>query len=164
MLARPAAAALSLLAFACADLTEPRRSSEAPATPTPAPVATPAPVPGALRTAMPVQPAPPERITASHLLVAYKGAARSRATRSKEEAQKLAEQYRGQALKNQDFAELARAHSDDPTAKTAGGSLGQFDRGGMVKAFSDAAFALKPGEISAVVETEFGFHVIKRTQ
>ena len=60
-----------------------------------------------------------------------------------------------------DFAELARRFSQEPGAATSGGDLGWFGRGRMVKEFEAAAFALKPGEISPVVKTQFGYHIIK---
>jgi len=60
-----------------------------------------------------------------------------------------------------DFAELAKRFSQEPGAATSGGDLGWFGRGRMVKDFEQAAFALKPGEISPVVKTQFGFHIIK---
>ena len=62
-----------------------------------------------------------------------------------------------------DFAALAKQYSDDPGGKN-GGDLGTFKKGAMTPAFEDAAFKLKVGEISGVVETSFGFHIIKRTK
>ena len=63
-----------------------------------------------------------------------------------------------------DFSELAQEYSDDPGGKTNRGNLGKFKREAMVKRFADAAFKLKVGEISEPVETEFGYHIIKRNQ
>jgi peptidyl-prolyl cis-trans isomerase SurA len=60
-----------------------------------------------------------------------------------------------------DFQELAKRYSDDPGSAPLGGDLGWFRRGHMVKAFEDAAFSLPPGQVSNVVETEFGYHIIK---
>lgn len=111
-------------------------------------------------------PAPLERIGASHILVSYRGATRARSTvtRTREEARQLAHQLRQKALQPAtDFARLALEASDGPSG-IEGGALPKFRRQQMVKPFSDAAFALKPGELSDVVETNFGFHIIKRTE
>jgi hypothetical protein len=61
----------------------------------------------------------------------------------------------------EDFAALAKEFSSDPGSKDKGGELDWFGRGKMVKVFEDAAFALKPGQISDIVESPFGFHIIK---
>ncbi len=139
-------------------MPEPDRA--APAAPTPAPTPTPAPAPAPA----PARPAEP-KIKAAHILVAYKGATRADAAikRSKEDAKKLAAQLQRQAkAPKAKFDELAKKNSDDKGSGANGGDLGEFAAGQMVKPFSDAAFALKPGEISAVVESPFGFHIIKR--
>jgi peptidyl-prolyl cis-trans isomerase D len=60
------------------------------------------------------------------------------------------------------FAQLARANSQDPGSAQIGGSLGVFPRGAMVKEFDEATAALKPGEISPVIETSYGYHIIRR--
>ena len=74
---------------------------------------------------------------------------------------KLASELSKKAQKGEDFAELARKNSDGPSGPK-GGLLGRFGRGQMVPPFEKAAFELKPGQVSGVVETPFGFHVIKR--
>ena len=63
--------------------------------------------------------------------------------------------------KGESFGALAQQYSLDGSRKQ-GGDLGEFGRGMMVKPFEDAAFALQPGEISGIVKTEFGYHIIKR--
>jgi PPIC-type PPIASE domain len=72
-----------------------------------------------------------------------------------------ADEVRQRALAGEDFAKLAQEFSSDPGSKETGGDLGWFGLGVMVPEFETAAFALRPGEISDVVETKFGFHIIK---
>jgi NIMA-interacting peptidyl-prolyl cis-trans isomerase 1 len=108
----------------------------------------------------------PDWITAQHVLIAYKGAknAPKTVTRTKAEARALAEKVRDQARAGTSFEDLVAKYSEDPGSKDRLGSVGKFTRDKMTKAFSDAAFALKVDQVSDVVETPFGFHVIKRNQ
>lgn len=101
-------------------------------------------------------------VRASHILLMYKGSARSTATRSKDEAKQQIDGLKKEVDGGADFAELAREHSDCPSGKD-GGDLGTFGRGQMVKPFEDTAFGLGVGETSDVVETDFGYHLIRRT-
>lgn len=97
----------------------------------------------------------PEQVHASHILVDTKA-------RTKEEALERAQQVREKLLQGESFEELAAEFSDDPSAKNNKGDLGFFDAKRMVRPFSKAAFAMnKPGEISAPVYTQFGYHIIK---
>jgi parvulin-like peptidyl-prolyl isomerase len=78
-------------------------------------------------------------------------------------ARQKAEDVLKRARAGEDFAALAKEFSDDPGSKTQGGDLGWFGRGQMIKEFEDTAFGLKDNEISDVVETKYGFHIIKVT-
>lgn len=106
----------------------------------------------------------PQMIGASHILIAYQGAMRSNATRTREEAlaraKEVLEKVRAPGA---DFGALAVEYSDDPTAQQNRGDLSVFAKGMMVPEFDQAAFRLQVGEVSDVVETPFGFHIIKRT-
>jgi parvulin-like peptidyl-prolyl isomerase len=102
-------------------------------------------------------------ISASHILLMYAGSDRSSATRSKAEAEQQIGEIKARIDAGDDFAELARQHSDCPSGKQAGGDLGSFGPGQMVKPFDDAARAMAVGGVSGVVETQFGYHIIKRT-
>jgi peptidyl-prolyl cis-trans isomerase C len=102
----------------------------------------------------------PEAVRASHVLVLVpQGADEAARVAARAKAEMVLKKARGGA----DFAALARAHSDD-ASKQRGGDLGFFPKGQMVPAFDAAAFALQPNQISDVVETPFGFHVIKVTE
>lgn len=99
----------------------------------------------------------PEQVRGRHILVAVDANADEKARQAaKAEAEALLAQIKAGA----DFEEIARKSSDCPSAPQ-GGDLGFFRRGQMVAEFETAAFALKPGELSGVVETSFGYHIIR---
>lgn len=102
--------------------------------------------------------APREQVTARHILFMVDPSAPDM---QKAEKRRLAQDVLAQIRKGADFAELARQHSEDPQSKPNGGLMGSFGRGQMVKPFDDVAFALQPGQVSDVVETQFGYHIIK---
>ena len=122
----------------------------------------------------------PERVTAAHILVAARPTlitqrlqneknlrGEALATAVREEIERLrqrAEELRRKAVKGANFAALARESSDDAGTRDRGGDLGAFPRQSHAPAFDEAAFAMKVGQISDVVQTDFGFHVIKKTK
>ena len=102
-----------------------------------------------------------EQRRASHILI---NAAKDAPAAEREKARTKADGLLADVRKDpKSFAQLARKNSDDPGSASNGGDLDFFAKGAMVKSFEDAVFALKKGEISAVVETEFGFHIILLT-
>jgi peptidyl-prolyl cis-trans isomerase C len=98
----------------------------------------------------------PETVHARHILIAIPDGADTAAVEAKHE---LAESIREALAGGADFAELARKHSDCPS-RERGGDLGEFPRGKMVPEFDSAAFALSENELSPVIRTKFGFHII----
>jgi peptidyl-prolyl cis-trans isomerase D len=99
-----------------------------------------------------------EQRRASHILITPEGG-------DKAAARKKAEQLLAQVrAKPADFEKLARENSKDPGSASQGGDLGFFGKGMMVKPFEDAVLKMKPGEISDIVESDFGFHIIKLTE
>ncbi len=102
-----------------------------------------------------------EERRASHILI---NATKDAPAADKEKAKARATELLAQVRKNPaSFADVAKKNSDDTGSATAGGDLNFFARGAMVKPFEDAAFALKKGEISDVVESDFGYHIIQLT-
>ncbi|MHB1123707.1 MAG: SurA N-terminal domain-containing protein [Ramlibacter sp.] len=102
-----------------------------------------------------------EERRASHILIAVpKGAPEAERQKARAKAQELLAQVKKAP---DSFAELAKKHSQDPGSAPQGGDLEFFARGAMTKPFEDAAFALGKGEISGIVETDFGYHIIKLT-
>lgn len=101
----------------------------------------------------------PEQVKASHIIVTLEEGA---GEEEKAEARAKIEDILSRLEGGKDFAELAEEVSEGPSA-SRGGDLGYFGRGQMVKSFEDAAFALESGELSGIVETQFGYHIIKVT-
>lgn len=102
--------------------------------------------------------APGLRVHARHILLTFPDSATQE---QRDSVWALARQIRERAVQGEDFATLAKEYSQDPGSAQQGGDLGWFQAGSMVKPFEEAAFKLKPGEISPVTETLFGLHIIK---
>lgn len=103
--------------------------------------------------------------SAEHLIVSHKDTklgAKHHVTRSREEARTRAEEARSRALTGADFSKLVREYTDEPTFEQTKGVLLSFRYQDAMKPFADAVVAIQPGQISAVAETNLGFHVIKR--
>lgn len=116
-----------------------------------------------------VDPPEPEReiAGAAHVLIAFKGSlgAPKTITRTKADAKKRAEEAHKKLVdKKATFEELVKQYSDDELSLKTEGKIGNFERGVMAPAFESATFALKVDEVSEVVETSRGFHIIRRTK
>jgi NIMA-interacting peptidyl-prolyl cis-trans isomerase 1 len=145
----------------------PPAASAIPSAPTPPPP--PSPAPSAAASApdtAAAAPAAPDAIIAQHILVTYRTAKRAPkgVTRSKAEAKARAAEALARITSGTTFEDAVKQYSDDVGSADRMGSVGKFRRDAMDPAFSNAAFALRVGQVSDVVETPFGFHVIKRTQ
>jgi parvulin-like peptidyl-prolyl cis-trans isomerase-like protein len=112
------------------------------------------------------KPSEPAKITAKHVLVRYSGAKRApeTITRTREQACLRAEEALTKLKEGMSFAEVVRLYSDESGAATREGTIGTIERTDVAAAFADAAFELNAGEVSQVVETNFGFHVILRVE
>ncbi len=107
----------------------------------------------------------PEQVRASHILLMTSDPETHEplAADKKEAKHKLMEDILKQARAGTNFADLAKQYSEDPGSKDKGGEY-TFPRGQMVKQFEDTAFSLKPGDISDIIETQFGYHIIKLSE
>ncbi len=112
------------------------------------------------------KPSEPDRVSVKHILVKYDGAKNAPATitRTREQACLRAEEALTKLKEGASFAEVVATYSDESGAETREGSIGAIERGDVAPAFADAAFELHLKEVSAVVETPFGFHVIFRVE
>lgn len=167
--ARIACAVLVLAVVACDDKKDEPKTKELPPALSAVASVIASTGPPIMSAAPPVASAPakrPDAVAAQHVLVAFKGAkgADKKVTRSKAEAKTRAEEVVKKAKGGSDFSALVAEYSDDPGSKERQGSVGKFTPEKMTKPFSDAAFALPVDGISDVVESDFGFHVIKRNQ
>ncbi len=104
-----------------------------------------------------------DQVRASHILLMYEGSMRSTATRPKEDAESQITALKSELDGGAEFADVARENSDCPSS-SKGGDLGSFGRGMMIGAFEDTAFGLEVGATSDVIETDFGYHIIHRTE
>lgn len=102
-----------------------------------------------------------DQVRCAHILLMHAGSDRSTAKRTKEQAWAGIQQLKAQIDSGADFSSLAQQHSDCPSG-ARGGDLGAFGRGQMVGPFEEVAFALPVGGTSDVVETQFGYHLIRR--
>jgi len=100
----------------------------------------------------------PEMVRARHILIKV---AEDAPEEEVAQARTRIEELKQRLDEGADFAELAKEYSEDEATASKGGDLGWFERGRMVKEFEEAAFALQPGEVSDIVRTQYGFHLIK---
>ena len=104
-----------------------------------------------------------DTVTASHILLKTQDDnGKELSAEKKKEAKKKAEEALAKVKSGEDFAKIAKEYSEDSSA-SSGGELGTFGRGQMVTEFENAAFSMKPGQISDIVETPYGYHIIKVT-
>ncbi len=101
---------------------------------------------------------PGEQVRARHILVLFP---EQSSPDQRDSVRALAEELRDRARAGEDFAQLAETYSDDPGSAQRGGDLNWFSRGTMVPPFEEAAFAMEPGEVSDIVESQYGLHVIR---
>ena len=160
---RALAASLPFVLAACGGAAAPPPEAAHAATAPESPAAACLRTAGAVRTRAATEP---DRVGAKQVLVKYSGArgAPAAITRSREDACLRALEARDKLRGGADFGEIVTAYSDETGAATRGGSLGRLERKELVAPFADAAFELDVHQLSDVVETPFGFHVILRTE
>ena len=103
----------------------------------------------------------PEQVRARHILITYDRSDPNKIEASKAEAKKKAQDVLYRVRQGADFNEMAKQYSNDTQSAVRGGDLGYFDQNTMVPEFAKASFNLKPGQLSELVETQYGFHIIK---
>lgn len=108
----------------------------------------------------------PPKITVKHILIKYAGAKNpvESVTRTREEACMRALEARDKIVAGAEFDDVVKEYSDEPGAATRNGSIGSVERAQLAKSFADAAFELSLNQMSDVVESESGFHLIVRTE
>ena len=112
------------------------------------------------------KPDEPAKVTVKHILVKYAGSKRADAsiTRTREDACLRALEARAKLEQGTSFGDVVKSYSDEAGAASREGMLGAVSRSEVAPPFADAAFELHVGDVSYVVESEFGFHVIMRTE
>jgi peptidyl-prolyl cis-trans isomerase D len=103
-----------------------------------------------------------KELRASHILIKPSASAEDTA-QTRDDARKKAEEVLSKLKEGEDFTSLAKKYSQDPGSAGKGGDLGYFKKGDMLRPFEEAAFSLKKGEVSGIIETDFGYHLIKVT-
>ena len=103
-----------------------------------------------------------DQVSASHILLSFDGSQNASSARSRDDALEEIGGLKAQLDDGAEFSALAKEHSDCPSS-SQGGELGDFGRGQMVPEFEQAAFGMGVGDVSDVVETAFGYHLIHRT-
>lgn len=162
----PAPSTASASAIATASAPSATSSATTDATPTPSTSSSSASsVPAGSSSAAAKAPAR-KYVIARHVLIQWMGckAADTKIVRTKEQAHAVAEEVLRRLKSGDEFTRVVLDYSDEPNAGRRGGSLPPFGRGTMDKQFETVAFALAPGELSGIVETPFGFHVIQRLE
>jgi hypothetical protein len=158
-----------VLVLSAAVLSLPACGAAPAAAPSAAPAAEETPAAACLRSAgakRDKRAGEPARISAKHVLVKYYGAkgAKPAIARSREEACLRAVEVRDKLRGGAEFSKIVLEYSEEPGAASREGSLGSIERGDVVPPFADAAFELDVNQLSDVVESDFGFHVIFRSE